>query len=317
MAGATTVSIIKAYDVAHIRFAIPDLESMRTFLTDFGMTDISAEKNRLFMRGYADLPFLYAAEQGENRFLGFGIRANSVADLEKLAEHEGVAVEPLDAPGGGHVVRLLDPDGIAVEVVAGQQSSGALPVPEPVAWNHGGGYPRQSNIRRVGQHPSHVRRLGHVVISVSEYRRSLDWYQERFGLLISDEIQPAPGHSIAAFMRADRGDEPCDHHTVFIAERSIEPGFMHAAYEVFDFDDLMAGHEHLKRAGYTHYWGIGRHFLGSQVFDYWNDPFGNELEHWTDGDQFTARDTGGVGTVEELLGVQWGMEMPPLPDLQG
>lgn len=311
------MSIVKAYDVAHVRFAVPDLEPLRTFLKDFGMAELSTRGDRLFMRGYGDLPFLYAAELGEKRFLGFGIRVTSVADLERLAAHEGVDVESLDAPGHGKVVRLLDPDGITVEVVAGQQLPGALTAPEHISWNHGGGYPRQGKIRRVGQHPSHVRRLGHVVISVSDYRRSLDWYQERFGFLISDEIQPAPGHGIAAFMRADRGDEPCDHHTVFIAERPIPPGFMHAAYEVFDLDDLMVGHEHLKRAGYHHHWGVGRHFFGSQVFDYWNDPFGNELEHWTDGDQLTARDAGGVGTVEELLGVQWGMRMPPLPDLQG
>lgn len=30
--------------------------------------------------------------------------------------------------------------------------------------------------------------------------------------------------------------------------------------------------------------------MGSQIFDYWKDPFGNELEHWTDGDLFTAAD---------------------------
>ena len=35
-------------------------------------------------------------------------------------------------------------------------------------------------------------------------------------------------------------------------------------------------------------WGIGRHVLGSQLFDYWFDPDGFEYEHYTDGDVFTA-----------------------------
>jgi hypothetical protein len=29
---------------------------------------------------------------------------------------------------------------------------------------------------------------------------------------------------------------------------------------------------------------VGRHYDGSNVFDYWRDPFGNKLEHYADGD---------------------------------
>jgi catechol 2,3-dioxygenase-like lactoylglutathione lyase family enzyme len=156
--------------------------------------------------------------------------------------------------------------------------------------------------------------LGHVVLGVSDFRRSEAWYKERFGFITSDEIRPAPGVAIGAFLRCDRGAEPCDHHTLFLFERpGAPPGFMHAAFEVADLDDLMAGHEYLKAAGYAHMWGVGRHILGSQVFDYWNDPFGNEIEHWTDGDQFVAADGGGIASIAELMGVQWGMPMPPMP----
>ena len=35
-------------------------------------------------------------------------------------------------------------------------------------------------------------------------------------------------------------------------------------------------------------WGIGRHILGSQLFDYWHDPDGCQFEHYADGDLFTA-----------------------------
>jgi len=215
------------------------------------------------------------------------------------------------------MVRLTDPDGFLVEVVTDQRPALALPLPPHLPWNHGGDYPRLAEPKRVGRHPSHVRRLGHVVLGVSDFRRSEAWYKERFGFITSDEIQPVPGHGIGAFMRCDRGDAPCDHHTLFLLQRPGPPGFMHAAFEVLDLDDLMAGHDHLKRAGYDHAWGIGRHYLGSQVFDYWRDPFGNEIEHWTDGDQLTASDGGGVGSLEDLMGVQWGMEMPPLPAAAG
>ena len=47
----------------------------------------------------------------------------------------------------------------------------------------------------------------------------------------------------------------------------------------------MAGHHHLKSVDkYPHEWGIGRHLLGSQMYDYWRDAYGFTHEHWTDGD---------------------------------
>ena len=83
-----------------------------------------------------------------------------------------------------------------------------------------------------------------------------------------------------------------------------------------NIDDLMRGHTHLKNAGRKAAWGVGRHILGSQVFDYWKDPWGHELEHWTDGDLFTAADGSGRSTFQELLGVQWG-PLHPMMTAQG
>ncbi|MEG3178772.1 VOC family protein [Sphingomonas sp. RB3P16] len=308
------MSIVTAYDVAYVRFGVPDLAPMHRFLTDFGLIEAASDDRRLFMRGYEGTPFAHVTELAEApAFLGFGIWLRDDADLHRLAAHDNATVEPLEGPGGGSVVRLVDPDGFVVEAVAGQAAAEALARPQHQSWNQGGTYPRQSAARTVAKGHSHVRRLGHVVLGVSSFRASEAWYKERFGFITSDEIQPAPGVAIGAFMRADRGDEPCDHHTLFLLERGGPPGFMHAAYEVADLDDLMAGHDHLLAGGYDHQWGVGRHHLGSQVFDYWRDPYGNEIEHWTDGDQFATRDGGGIASIEALMGVQWGMPMPPLP----
>lgn len=305
----------KAHDVGYVRFTVPDLATMNGFLADFGMVDHASDDRRLCMRGHDTDPVIHVCDLGEPGFAGFSFTMRSMEDLAALAEREEVAVDPLDLPGGGMVARLRDPDGFLVEAVAGQTLPAPLPLPAPTPWNHAGEYLRRSQPRRVPPRPSHVRRLGHVVLGVSNFRMSEAWYKERFGLLTSDEIRPAPvpESAIGAFMRCDRGDQPCDHHTLFLLERPIPAGFMHAAYEVMDLDDLMAGHDHLIAAGYRHQWGVGRHVLGSQIFDYWLDPFGNEIEHWTDGDQFIAADGGGFGTLDQLLGVQWGMPMPPLP----
>ena len=142
------------------------------------------------------------------------------------------------------------------------------------------------------------------MLNVSDFRASERWYKDRFGFITSDEIAVSPEFSFGAFMRCDRGDTPTDHHTLFLAQGPRGPGFNHAAFEVRDLDDLMAGHNHLAGAGHHQEWGVGRHILGSQVFDYWRD-------HWTDGDLCTAADGSNVTGVQELMGVQGGQAMPP------
>jgi hypothetical protein len=47
------------------------------------------------------------------------------------------------------------------------------------------------------------------------------------------------------------------------------------------------------------------------VFDYWRDPWGHILEHWTDGDLLTAAEAANTATLQDLLGVQWGPTSPP------
>jgi catechol 2,3-dioxygenase-like lactoylglutathione lyase family enzyme len=310
------MSVTKAVDVAFVRFKAPDLELMHKFLLDFGMVDVGPPQpkdGRIYMRGEGSSPFVYALELGEPGFAGFGIWVKDRADLERLAAHDNVPVQALDSPGGGFCVRLTDPDGFVVEVVAGQEKAPVIAAPKTEPWNQGGDYPRIGRFRRVRRGASHVQRLGHVVLAATNFRRSEAWYKERFGLITSDEIQPEPGVAVGAFMRCDRGDDPCDHHTLFLFEAPFGPCFMHAAFEVRDLDDLMAGHDHLKRAGCSPHWGVGRHILGSQVFDYWLDPWGHEMEHWTDGDKLRAADGGGIGFVKDLLTVQWGMRSPPVP----
>jgi len=305
------MSLAKAWDVAYVRFRAPDLGRMRTFLADFGLVDAQSSPDRLFMRGYGSAPFLHATELGDPGFAGFGLMVQP-EELERLAAHDKTAIMPLDAPGGGRIAKLIDPDGFVVEAVAGQVPVPALPLPPRVAWNESGVYDRLSKLRRVPNRASHIIRLGHVVLLVSDFRRSEAWYKERFGFLTTDEIrtEEQAGFGGGAFMRCDRGATPTDHHTLFVLQMPPGPAFFHSAFEVTGVDDLLAGHDHLLAAGHTPQWGVGRHILGSQIFDYWKDPYGHEIEHWTDGDQFIAADPSSLASLQELMGVQWGMRLP-------
>ena len=84
-------------------------------------------------------------------------------------------------------------------------------------------------------------------------------------------------------------------------------GLNHLAYEVQNFDDLMLGHQHLKQLGrYKHWWGVGRHVIGSQIFDYWHHPWGRAHEHWTDTDLVSSRVPPKFISAERGLQSQWG-----------
>ena len=298
--------IIKVQDIAYVRFAAPDLSEMRSFLEDFGMICFEGDDGRLYARGHGSLPFLHSTEQGEPGFRGLGFLAESIADLEKLAAFERVAVEDFKAPGGGKVVRMTDPNGFPIEVVAGQVLREVDAVPLDLARNTATARSRESATIRLEPGPSHVIRLGHCVLGVADFQISEAWYKERLGFITSDEIEATPGVSLGAFLRCDRGDTPTDHHTVFLAQLPTGIAYQHAAYEVANIDDLMLGHTHLDAASRMLSWGVGRHKLGSQVFDYWKDPWGHELEHWTDGDLFTAADGSNMATMADLIAVQWG-----------
>lgn len=304
------MSNIKIEDIAFVRFAAPDLTEMKLFLTQFGLSCLEGTDGMLYAKCCDGSPFAHATMIGEPAFIGLGLRAASIADLHLLATAQGAAVEDFAAPGGGKVVRLTDPDGVSVEVVAGQMMD-ALQQPGAEALrNNAAARPRQRSSVRLAAGPAQVMRLGHCVLNVGDFRASERWYKQRFGFITSDEIEARPGFAMGAFMRCDRGAVPTDHHTLFLAQLPSGKGFNHAAFEVAGFDDLMLGHDYLKSAKRAPAWGVGRHILGSQIFDYWKDPWGHELEHWTDGDLFNADDGSNKATVQELLAVQWGPVHP-------
>ncbi len=179
---------------------------MRAFLEDFGL-DCFEAGGRLYGRGSDGRPFVHVTEPGEARFLALGLRAETVADLEKLAASEGVAVEDLSEPGGGKIVRLTDPDGYGVEVVAGQAKGEALPLPPDQPVNTASAKPRFRQTVRLEAEPAHVKRIGHAVLKVRDFRISERWYKDRFGFITSDEVEAATDVPLGAFMRCDRGGQ--------------------------------------------------------------------------------------------------------------
>ena len=133
---------IKVHDIAYVRFSTPDLETMEAFLTEFGMVRVERTSTALYMRGLDEEPFLHVTQRGDPGFLAAGFAAASLQDLETLAREENVSIEHVDGPGGGSVVRLTDPNGFQIEVVAGRTRVPRIALAAPAPTNDAYGTPQ-------------------------------------------------------------------------------------------------------------------------------------------------------------------------------
>lgn len=301
----------KAQQLGYLLFELPDLAKAGQFLRDFGLVPVLENHDVLYLRGTQASPFCYrAARAATERFVGFGVIMASRADLEALSTLPGASgIEPLDYPGGGECVRLRDPSGFVVEAVYGQAPADPLPHRRALELNYELKTPRINNTQRPPLTPPEVLKLGHVVLEVADFQATCGWYTHHFGFIPSD-VQVLPdGSPAVVFMRLDLGDTPADHHTLAMAQ-GFMPQYSHSAFELVDADAIGMGQRVLRESGWKHAWGIGRHILGSQIFDYWNDPWGHKLEHYCDGDVFTASQPLGVHPVSREAMSQWGQKMP-------
>ena len=300
----------KAWDIAHVRFGRPDLDAERRFLTDFGLEAEATTSDELVMRasgGYG--PCVLVQRTVKPVFLGVGLVVPSRADMERLARLPGAsAIEPAQAWPEGFQVRLRDPAGNEVRALFGPPAE-PPPPREPLAQNLLAERPRQNAMQRPLEGPSHIQRLGHAVVSVVDFFACVRWYMDTFGLIASDVQTLADGDPALVFMRCDRGATPADHHTLVLVQHVVN-GYGHCAFECIDLDDIAMGQEHLLGQGWTHAWGVGRHLLGSQIFDYWRDPVGDKFEHFVDSDMFTADHPAGTSPLTMAGLYQWG---PPVP----
>jgi hypothetical protein len=113
-------------------------------------------------------------------------------------------------------------------------------------------------------------------------------------------------------MHCGLGEKFTDHHTVaVITSLDGTNRFEHCAFEVLDLDDLMQGQAYLQARNYEHAWGVGRHVQGSQIFDYWRDPWDHKHEHWTDGDLVNRDTPVGLAELSPDALSQWAPPVQP------
>ncbi|WP_324816270.1 VOC family protein [Variovorax sp.] len=301
--------------ISHVAYFATHVARMSEFLADFGMRPVALDDGRLYMGGTDAAPFVHVCVPSHRTGLAWiAFEVESRQDLAEAACLEGASsIEPVAGPAEGACVRLIDPDGVEVRLVHWTRPSragyAATPAPAPnLPWQR----QRLGVPVRVGSERSEVFRLGHVLLNVRDVHASGQWYARHLGLRLSDSLHAeAAGELVGAFYRLSRGDEYVDHHSIGFVQSLSSPGTAHhASFEMASFDALGSAHQVLQRRGWTHRWGIGRHVLGSQIFDYWYDPEGNIVEHYADGDVFNEGAAAGRHLNSPDILAQWA---PPLP----
>jgi catechol 2,3-dioxygenase-like lactoylglutathione lyase family enzyme len=146
------------------------------------------------------------------------------------------------------------------------------------AWNYPGQQAR-ANARAdaaVEASPRAPRRLGHIVLGTPHFHKATEFFFDGLGFKVSDQIL----NGVATFGRIEQ-----DHHNLL-----IQPGptsyINHYALEMDDIDAIgKAGQAVVAERHEANVVGVGRHFLGSNVFWYLTDPSGTMFEFFSDIDQ--------------------------------
>eukprot|EP00941_MAST-03F_sp_MAST-3F-sp1_P003380 g3380.t1 len=295
----------------------------QAFFKDFGLAPLWTAKNEdawvagdtgksgsayyWRCRGSRGLPCVQArrVEDPNDLIIGFAFDIHDESGFNALAALPYSKTEDVkDARGGGKKVILTDPDGLIVEVRYGFGEITELFDDEPERPEHNGRWKNNRDAdspRHLARkwRPPPIAKIMHCAFHPRNVLKSLKWYQDHFGFIVSDFLYPATKKyrptPLGTFLRTDLGDEPSDHHTFFmLAIPADEPGELdHCAFEVRDYDDVAEGHRYLAMKAalgrkYSFGVGVGRHMLGGQIYDYWREPVQHMWEHACDSDRMTS-----------------------------
>ena len=310
--GRSRDPIIKVHDIAWLEFEKADLARAEVFARAFGFGTALRSADELCLRGAdSGSPCVLIRRGRRSRFVAAAYIAQDQSDVLRLAEATGTRIRALPESLGGVAADLVDPSGVTVRVVYGTQQLEALPAQTPHRFNFGHELRRINTAQRSPREPTRVQRLGHVVLQTTKYLETLNWYLDHLGMIVSDFMYYRGRRDrgpVMSFIRCDRGQTPADHHTLAMA---LGPSnrYVHSAYQVSDIDAMAAGGRYLAELGYHRSWGIGRHILGSQIFDYWRDPDGFLVEHFSDGDMFDGTLEPGWAPLTASGLYQWGPQI--------
>jgi catechol 2,3-dioxygenase-like lactoylglutathione lyase family enzyme len=167
--------------------------------------------------------------------------------------------------------------------------------------------------------PFEIKKLGHVVIRVSDLQRSTDFYVKMLGLKVSDVYSEdlMPGGMV--FLRFN-----ADHHGVALVGGMQESAkgreLHHFAFEVATLDEVFEVRNHLRVHGVPIVFE-GRRRAGVQIAVEFTDPDGHNLEIYWGMDRVgidervrPAEEWRGAATLEEAVATPVRGQDPILAD---
>jgi catechol 2,3-dioxygenase-like lactoylglutathione lyase family enzyme len=166
--------------------------------------------------------------------------------------------------------------------------------------------------------PFSINKIGHVVLNVSDLKRSVEFYTGVLGFRVSDIYgeDMMPGGMV--FMRCNP-----DHHGIALVGGAGSPGkgdLHHLAFEVGSLDEVFRARRHLRERGATIVFE-GRRRAGVQIAVEFLDPDRHNLEiYWgldqigTDGASRPASEWRGAKSLEEAIANPPPGQLPVLYD---
>jgi catechol 2,3-dioxygenase-like lactoylglutathione lyase family enzyme len=244
--------------VRHIAVGVPDYDRQVDFYTGlWGLKKVEHDSGLAFLaaEGSPEQYVLRIRHSPERRVDLLGLSVGSRQDVDSLAGELASAdvpivrePAPLDTPGGGYGFRFFDPDGRVVEVSA------------DVA---------RRPFRVLEYRESIPQKLSHVVFYTPDPPKTVQFYAEKLGFLISGWLGDFFG-----FLRTSR--QP-DFHILAFAKGT--PSYFHSSFELRGYDEYMRGCGRAVQAGVPLLWGLGKHVPADSAFAYFQDPNGLTCEY--------------------------------------
>lgn len=246
------MSVVKAKSISHVGLKTQNIERQTQFYTQMvGLGETERDTaGRVYLRCNANHHSVVLIPSSETGIDHYGLTVGGLTELESAANALSRAGIPYEteqsaALGQGTSLRLRDPDGYVVELLA--EMSQVSP--------------------HYGPRAVQPRKLGHVTLQVKDCKRAVDFYSEVLGFRVSDWVD-----DIFVWVRCNP-----DHHGLAFAKMDTVK-MHHFAFEIKDLSYLARQADYLMQNGYALLYGPGRHGPGQNHFEYFRDPERNLIE---------------------------------------
>lgn len=256
------------HSLDHIGLIVPDLEEARNFYHSFGL-DVRYTSAGCDVRAVNQDHIWLKLKQGKQKkleYISFGVFED---DLELFVERLHKHNIELSKREENELNKLcfFDPVGILVEI---KPTTKVMPDSKAQYTVTSSPPGIRTAVMREDMPKVHPSRLAHALFFTNDIQKSVDFYCNILGLKVSDFPGPV------AFLHGAHGS---DHHLIAFAQSDVGPGYHHSAWDVSSLDEVGLGGAQMAQAGYKDGWGLGRHVLGSNYFNYIRDPWGSYAEY--------------------------------------